>query len=436
MVDMVNVMQPITKWAVALGSPKEMSRAAYHAVALAKEERPGAIHIEIPEDIAGMEHESKFLKHLPEPIRRPVPDEKAVRLAAEMIKSAKSPVIIVSSGGNRKLVTKQLKNLVDLTGLYVVGTQLGKGVLPDSDEHSLYSFGMHKKDYVNCAIDYSDLIITIGYNVNEHPPYVWNKDKNKKILHIDFAPAEPDEYYVPTMQVGGDISNTLWALQNHLKGVVFDTDYYQKVKKRLDEKYEEKIDSNSFPLAPQRIVNDVREVMAREDIVTLDNGIYKLWFARQYKTYSPNTLLLDNTLATMGAGLPSAMAAKLLNPEKRVLAVCGDGGFMMNSQELITCVKEKINVVTLILNDNAYGFIEWKQKNMNLPNYAMKLQNPNFVKYAESYGALGLRAESADELIPKLKEAFASNRPAVVECPIDYSDNNRVFNEELDGLVC
>ncbi len=436
-VDIIGVMKPITKWATSVTTARAIGQVALHAINTAHEERPGAVHVEIPEDIAGMELDGvEMYDNSSLPTRRPVADPKAITIAVDLIKDAKRPIIIVSSGGNRKLVTKQLKNLVDTTSLYVIGTQLGKGVLPDDDSHSLFAVGMHRKDYVNCAIDYADLIITVGYNINEHPPFVWNKNKDKKILHIDFQRVEPDEYYQPTFQVVGDISNTLWALQDQLKGATFETEYYRKLRETLMAKHEEKTDSTAFPLIPQRIVHDVREIMGREDIVTLDNGIYKLWFARQYHTFAPNTLLLDNTLATMGAGLPSAMAAKLLYPDKKVLAVCGDGGFMMNSQEMITCVKENIPVVVLILNDNAYGFIEWKQKNMNLPDFGMKLQNPDFVKYAESYGALGLRVESADDLKIKLKTAFDSGRPAIVECPIDYAENITVFNEELKNLSC
>lgn len=436
MVDVVNVMRPITKGTGTVTSAKLASRAAFQAIALAREERPGAVHVEIPEDIAGEEHESYFLKHLPLPNRRPVPDEKAIKIAADLIKSAKRPIIIVGSGGNRKLVTKQLKNLVNLTGLYVVGTQMGKGVLPDDDPHSLFAVGMHRRDYVNCAIDYSDLIITVGYHVNEHPPSVWNPNKDKAILHLDFKPAEPDECYLPTFQAIGDISYALWALQAPLAGHRFATEYYKNLRERITRIFAEDYLDASYPLIPQRIVHDVRQVMGREDIVTLDNGIYKLWFARQYQTYAPNTLLLDNALATMGAGLPSAMAAKLLSPDKKVLAVCGDGGFMMNSQEMITCVKENIPVVVLLLNDNAYGFIEWKQKNAGLPDFGMKLQNPDFVKYAESYGALGLKVTAADDLIPKLQQAFGSGRPALVECPIDYTQNFKVFDGELKDLKC
>lgn len=431
MVDVVSVMKPLTKWATSVSSVGAISRAAYHAVSLAREERPGAVLVEIPEDIAAMEYNSELPESLPEPVRRPVADEKAVRLAGEMIKKAKHPIIIVSSGGTRKLVTKQLKNLIEQTGLYMIGTQLGKGIIPDDHPQSLFSVGMHRKDYVNQAIDYADLIITIGYSVNEHPPSVWNKLKNKKFLHIDFKPAEPDEFYMPTFQLVGDISHGLWALQNELKGHQFETSYFKDLREVLLKKHEEKTTDARFPLIPQRIVHDVRSVMGKEDIVTLDNGVYKLWFARQYHAFAPNTLLLDNALGTMGAGLPSAMAAKLLYPNKKVLAVCGDGGFMMNSQELITCVKENIPVVTLILNDNAYGFIEWEQIEQGLAPFALKLDNPDFVKYAESYGALGLRVTSADDLIPKLQEAFASGRPAIVECLIDYSENIKVFNEEL-----
>ncbi len=436
MVNIVDVMKPITKWATSVTSKRAMSRVAVHAVTAAMEERPGAVHVEIPEDIAGMTWGSGTTSRGTYINRRAVADDKAILRAARLIKQSERPIFIASSGANRKLVTKQLKALVHQTDIRVIGTQLGKGVFPDDDHHSLFAVGMHKKDYVNCAIERADLIITIGYNVNEHPPSVWNENKDKTILHIDFQSAEPDEYYIPTFQVIGDISHTLWALRKQLQGVKFEASYYRNLRKLLIEKYREHTSSDAFPMLPQRIVHDVRKVMDPEDIVTLDNGIYKLWFARQYQTYYPNTLLLDNTLATMGAGLPSAMTAKLLYPQRKVLAVCGDGGFMMNSQEMITAVRENIPVVILILNDNAYGFIEWKQKNMGLPKFGMELTNPDFVKYAESYGALGLRVESASDLMPKLKEAFASGKPAIVECPIDYSQNQRVFDEELENIVC
>lgn len=434
MVDMVSLMKPITKWATSVSASRYASRVAHQAVSVASAERPGAVHVEIPEDIAGTEYSDEYATRGVLHENRAIASAESIQIAADMIKNSVQPIVIVSSGGNRKNITPELRALAHQTGLFVIGTQLGKGVLPDDDPYSLFSFGMHRRDYVHEAIDASDLIITVGYSAHEHPPAVWNKKKDKKILHIDFTSAEPDEYYIPSFQMVGDIAHTLATLLAPLAGMVFETEKFATLREKLIQKHSEKTDSVNFPLIPQRIVADVRRVMDREDIVTLDNGIYKLWFARQYRTFAPNTILLDNTLATMGAGLPSAMAAKLLNPDKKVLAVCGDGGFMMNSQELITCVKENIPVVVLILNDNAYGFIDWKQKNMNLPEFGMQLLNPDFVKYAESYGALGLRVESADDLIVKLKTAFTSGRPAVVECPIDYAENFRVFNEELKGI--
>lgn len=432
-IDTVGVMRPITKLAFTITSPEEMAEAVQRAMAVATTERPGAVHIEIPEDIAG---DNVAEMAAVEKIIYPpdAPDQQKILEATELIKSAQRPLIIVSSGGNRNHITDELCQFVETTGIFVVGTQLGKGALPDDNPHSLFSFGMHRRDYVHRAIDVSDLIITIGYSLYEHPPAVWNRKKDKKILHLDYTAAEVDEFYHPVDQVIGNVKTTLQKLAENLRGHTFDTSACGAIRELLIAKYAEKGKSPVYPLIPQRIVADVRSVMDHEDIVTLDNGIYKLWFARQYQTYAPNTILLDNTLATMGAGLPSAMAAKLLYPNKKVLAVVGDGGFMMNSQELVTCIKENIPVVTLILNDNAFGFIEWKQKNMGLPEHAMKLTNPDFVKYAESYGVLGLRVESADDLIPKLKTAFESGRPTVIECPIDYSENTKVFNEELKTL--
>lgn len=433
-VDVVSVMRPITKWATSVEAPEQIARIAERAVTLAAAERPGAVHVEIAEDVAGMDVpqavEPITLAEIP--VSEPAPS--AIAAATALIKKARRPIVIVSSGGNRARVTAELTKLVESTGLYVIGTQLGKGVLPDDHPQSLFALGLHRQDYVNAAIDASDLLITIGYHINEHPPALWNKNKDKPILHLAGSTAETDEYYQPTAEVVGHLPDVLAALTAALVGTRFNFSELAALREKLIQKYAEKSDDPSFPLRPQRIVADVRAVMGREDIVTLDNGIYKLWFARQYRTFAPNTLLLDNTLATMGAGLPSAMAAKLLYPDKKVLAVCGDGGFMMNSQELATCVKENIPVVTLILNDNAYGFIEWKQRGAGLPDFAMKLQNPDFVKYAESYGALGLRVESAADLIPKLKTAFASGRPSLIECPIDYSENYRVFTEELKTL--
>jgi len=436
-VDIVNMMKPLTKRATQIQGPVTIPMKIREAFKIATTERQGVCHIELPEDIASENVDSMFKPQKPGVVRRPIADKKAISKAAEKIKKAKHPVIIVSSRAQRNMVHASLRKFCEKTNLYVIHTQLGKGALGDDHKNSLYAFGIHKMDYVNCVVQKSDLIITIGFSKVEHPPSVWNKNMDKEILHIDFTLARPDIYYNPTVELIGDIATNLDLLGEELKGYKHDGEYCKKIKKELDQKlFVEGADDNSFPLRPRRIVADCRKVLGKEDIICMDNGIYKLWFSRHYKTYDIGTFLLDNTLATMGAGLPSAMTAKLVNPKKNVLAVVGDGGFMMNSQELETAVRLKLNVIVLILNDNAYGFIKWKQKNMKFKDYGLDLGNPDFVKYAESYGAKGYRIKKADDLISTLKVSLKEKVPVVIECQIDYSENRKVWGTELDALTC
>ncbi len=436
-IDVVNMMKPLTKMAIQLQGPKRIPKEVREMFKVATTERQGACHVEFPEDIA---HEdiANSLKPLPAiKVRRPVADAKGVHLAAEKIKLAKSPIIIVSSRTQRTTVSKAIKKFCSATNIYVIHTQLGKGVLGDDHKNSLYTFGAHRRDYVHCAVDRADLIITIGYSPIEHPPYVWNAQNQKDILHIDFNPSETDVYYNPSLELIGDIATSLNMLRNTLQGYNHNGEYEEKIKKNLEKKlFVEGADDLSFPLKPRRIVADVRKVLGKKDFCCLDNGIYKLWFSRHYKTYEFGTFLLDNTLATMGAGLPSAMTAKLVHPDRRVLAVVGDGGFMMNSQELETAVRLKLNVVVLILNDNAFGFIKWKQQAYGYKEFGLDYGNPDFVKYAESYGAKGFKVKKAADLEPLLTKAFQEKGPVLIECPIDYSENVKVWNEELANLKC
>ncbi|MBI2138297.1 acetolactate synthase large subunit, partial [Candidatus Woesearchaeota archaeon] len=439
--DVVGMMKPLTKRAVQIQTPKNIPHEIRAAFKIATTERQGVCHIELPEDIADEQVEDKFKPHHPFPVRRPIADAKAIELAADAIKKAKHPIIIVSSRAQRTRVSSQLKKFCDQTNLFVVHTQLGKGVLGDGHKNSLYAFGLHKRDYVHCVIEKSDLMIMMGYATKEHPPSVWNKHLDKKILHIDFTPAEPEVHYDPQIEVVGDIAGSLEHLGEALKGYSFDGAYCSKIKKMLDKLlFSEGADDVSFPLRPRRVVADVRKALGAKDILCLDNGIYKLWFSRHYKTHAIGTFLLDNALATMGAGLPMAMAAKMVNPGKKVLAVAGDGGFMMNSQEMETAVRYKIPIVILLLNDNAFGFIKWKQEGMKFGNFGMDLGNPDFVKYAESYGASALKVKKADELLPALEKGFKlaekEKKPVLIECPIDYSENKKVWSEELDTLIC
>ncbi|MBI5391321.1 acetolactate synthase large subunit [Candidatus Woesearchaeota archaeon] len=435
--DVVGMMKPLTKRAVQIHSPRSIPKEVRMAFTTATTERQGVCHIELPEDIAGEDEPEGFVPHHAVKIRRPIADQTAIDLAVACIKNAKQPLIMVSSRAQRTRVHEALRSFCSATNLYVVHTQLGKGALGDDHPNSLFAFGMHKRDYVHCLIDTCDVIITVGYSPLEHPPSVWNKERKKKILHIDFTPAEPEMYYDPCSQVIGDIAASLDMLQRELQGYGYDASLHQRTRENLEEKlFKEGSNDTSFPLKPRRIVADCRAVLGKKDIVCLDNGIYKLWFSRHYKTYNICTFLLDNALATMGAGLPSAMAAKLVHPDRRVLAVCGDGGFMMNSQELETAVRLKLKIVILILNDNAYGFIKWKQKNAGFQNFGMDYTNPDFVKYAEAYGAKGYRVIAEGDLKKVLEQAFQQDGPVIVECPIDYSENVTILGDELDRITC
>jgi acetolactate synthase-1/2/3 large subunit len=431
LIDVVSLMRPITKSSTSILDPSTIPTILRNAFRLAQAERPGAVHVELPEDIAASATDALVQNRRYE--RRPAPDYKAIEAAAELINRAQYPLIIVSSGANRKLISGQLLEFVEKTGIYVVHTQMGKGVLSDTSEYSLFATGMHGRDYVNCAIDRADVIIPVGYNIVEYPPYIWNKHLDKKIVHIDFSASEVDKYYNPDIEVIGDVSCALRKLGEKISrknGELFRT-FREYLDTKLSQDFEKK-----YPLTPQEIVWHVRNVLSEDDILTLDNGIYKLWFSRLYKTYKPNTFLLDNALATMGAGLPAGIVAKMLNPERNVIAVVGDGGFLMNSQELETAVRHNVAVVVLVLNDNGFGFIRWKQQNMGFRRFGMDYSNPDFARYAQAYGAVGMKVNDGDGLSELLKTALSKKRPVLVECPIDYSVNYEAFSLELEHLVC
>jgi len=432
LVDVVRMMEPLCKKAVSIADPGTIPTVIRNAFKHAEAERPGAVHIELPEDVAEEETDAKVQKK-PE-IEIPRPDPAAVEKAATMICDAKNPLVIVSSGANRKAITDELEDFANKTGIYLVHTQMGKGVVPDDCVYSLFATGIHAHDYVNCGIDEADLIITVGYDIVEYPPYLWNRWLDKKIVNLDYVESVPDRYFNPDLEVIGDVAASIREIAAKIP---------EKREFRIFEAtrafIEGKINApvgKSYPPLPHAVVRSVREVLGRNDIISLDNGIYKLWFSRLYKAYAPNTFILDNALATMGAGLPAGIAAKIVNPDKRVLAICGDGGFMMNCQELETAIRYGIPLVVLILNDNAYGFIKWKQKKMHFEDFALDYGNPDFASFAESFGAAGFRVEEGDDLVEVLEKAFALNRVAVVECPIDYSVNYETFSIELGNLVC
>jgi len=432
LIDIVSMMRPITKDAVSIVDPGMVPTILRNAFKLAQAERPGAVHLELPEDVAECETDAQVQRR--GYMRRPSPDGEVIEKAAAMISRAEHPLIMISSGANRKLITTQLEQFIEKTGIYAVHTQMGKGVLSDESGYSMFATGIHRRDYINCGIDRADLIITIGYNIVEYPPYLWNKNLDKKIINIDFVEAESDKYFNPDIEVAGDIALTLRLLGEKVvcrkDGAVF-----KKMREFLSRKLALDF-RKQYPPTPQEVVWHVRETLGHEDILTLDNGIYKLWFARLYKTFRPNTFLLDNALATMGAGLPTGIAAKMLRPDRNVLAVTGDGGFMMNSRELETALRYNVPLVVLVLNDNAFGFIKWEQQAKGYPSFCLDYANPDFVKYAESYGAVGMKVREGDNLSELLRKAFAMKTVVLIECPIDYSANYETFSKELANIVC
>jgi acetolactate synthase-1/2/3 large subunit len=432
LIDVVNLMRPITKDSVSIVDPSTLPTILRNAFKLAQAERPGAVHVELPEDVAESQTDAVVQKR--GLVRRPAPDPKTIMRAAEMINTAQRPLIILSSGANRNLITRQLMQFIEKTGIYAVHTQMGKGVLSDASEYSLLATGIHKRDWVNCGIDRADVIITIGYNIVEYPPYVWNSHLDKKIINIDFAEAEVDKYYDPDIEIIGDISCSLRQLGELIAGRKND-ETFKAIREFLNRKLSLDFEKR-YPLTPQEIVWHTREALSHEDILTLDNGIYKLWFSRLYRTYKPNTFLLDNALATMGAGLSVGIMAKMLKPDRNVLAVVGDGGFMMNSQELETALRHDVPLVVLVLNDNAYGFIKWEQQSKGFASFGLDHSNPDFVKYAESYGAVGMKVKVGDSLSELIRRAFSLKKLVLIECPVDYSVNYETFSKDLANIAC
>jgi len=354
-----------------------------------------------------------------------------------MIESSLHPIILIGAGANRKRTQKALKNFIDKTGIPFFDTQMGKGVV--DERHALYigTAALSDNDYLHCAINNADLIINVGHDIIEKPPFFMDSD-GQKVIHINFSSAHIDEVYFPQLEVIGDIADSI-DLLTELREVqkTWDFRYYlEEVKVESENHISECSNETRFPIVPQRIVADIRDAMPSDGIITLDNGIYKIWFARNYKAHLPNTILLDNALASMGAGLPSAIAAKIVYPDRKVMAICGDGGFMMNSQELETAVRLKLNLTVIILNDNAFGMIKWKQMQMGFEDFGLDFNNPDFAKYAESYGAFGHKVESTEDLKNKLKHCLNTDGVHLLEIPVDYSENERVLIKELRERVC
>ena len=434
--DVVGLFKPVTKWAHSIIHPDIIPEVVRKAFKLAQMEKPGACHIELPEDMAKAKASTDPI--LPQRMRRPVPDDKIVDQAIALIRQAKRPLILAGNGAIRKRASKQLKRFVEATGIYVISTFMGKGAVPYTWPQSLYTIGLQSKDVVSCAVDAADVVITLGYDLVEYHPRFWNQDNTHKIVNIDFLPAEVDENYRIDVEIVGDLAHTLWMMNERAEAHPLEFNVRQHAAAREEmsrELAQHKDDDTEGTIRPQKVLWDLRDVMGPDDILLSDVGAHKMWIARHYHCIRPNTCLIPNGFCSMGFALPGAIGAKLVYPDRRVLAVCGDAGFMMNVQEMETAKRIGANIVAMVWEDGTYGLIEWKQQTEFGRHTDLSFQNPDFMKLADAFGWRGFRAQNARDLRSTLEDAFDCGEPALVVVPIDYSENVKL-SKRLGNLVC
>ena len=434
-VDVVKTMGPVTKLARQIIDGNNVPHLVRDAFRIAKAEKPGPVHIELPEDVAAQK-----VDRTPFPVTQVLPpgaSTSAIEHAARLIRDAKRPLLSIASACNRNQSAPALRDFVDRTGLYFFSTQMGKGAIDERHPRCLGTAALSDLDYLHCAIDRADLIVNVGHDVSEKPPFLMRRE-GQTVIHVSYFAAEMDDVYFPQHEVIGCTATNMKMLADAIEpSSSWDLSYFGRLRGQVESQvFTDKADDERFPSIPQRIVADARRAMPSEGIVSLDNGMYKIWFARNYQAHEPNTVLLDNALATMGAGLPAAMAAKLVHPERRVLAVCGDGGFMMSSQELETAVRLGLDLVILVLRDDGYGMIKWKQAGGAFPSFGLDFGNPDFVAFAEAFGARGERIQKSGQLTGAIREAFDRGGVNLLEVPVNYSENEAVFLDELRKKTC
>ena len=437
--DVVGMFKPVTKWGQTIRHPNSIPEVVRKAVRLARSEKPGACLIELPEDIARLDSTQP-----PVPVRRfrrPVPDDTIVDRAWALIRDAKRPLILAGNGTIRKRASAQLRQFVESTGIGVVTTFMAKGCIDMDDARCLYTIGLQASDHASCALDASDLVITLGYDMVEYHPRLWNADVPHRIVHIDFIPAEIDDHYQIDVEVVGDLAHTLWMLNQraHADGperLDYDHGRARRAREEMQADLEEhKDDDTEGVIKPQKALWDARQVLGPHDILLSDVGAHKMWIARHYHCHEPNTCLIPNGFCSMGFALPGAIGAQLVYPDRRVLAVCGDGGFLMNVQEMETACRLHSNVVVMVWEDHAYGLIAWKQQNHFGRHTELSFGNPDFMKLAEAFGWHGHRCERSVDLRDTLEQAFTETGPSLVVIPIDYAENQKL-TERLGNIVC
>ncbi len=431
-IDVVNMFKPIVKWNASITRPEIIPEVVRKAFKLSESEKPGATHFELPEDVAKLETDSPPMER--ERVRRPAADYKAVEKSFNIIKNAKRPVILAGNGAIRKLASKHLREFVEKTNIPVASTFMGKGAISDKAPQSLLTLGLKGNDHGLCVMKEADVVITIGYDIAEYDPDFWNIGVAKQIIDVDFLPAEVYQHYQPTVEVVGDISSALWEWNKRLDlEPIKCENWYGKTRAAILEDISSY--SNDEVLTVPGSLNVLREVMHDDDILLSDVGSHKMWIARNYPAYEPNTVIISNGFASMGIALPGGIAAKLAHPGKRVVAAMGDGGFLMNSQELETAKRLGLGYVVLVFNDNNYGLITWKQENHTGKSFGTELTNPNFKQYAESFGIKGYEPKSYAELKQNLEEAINSNEVTLIGVNIDASVN-AALSKRLANLSC
>tara|TARA_Y100000589_G_scaffold330484_1_gene380236 strand:+ start:1915 stop:3603 length:1689 start_codon:yes stop_codon:yes gene_type:complete len=426
--DSIAMYRPISKWAHSISKPANIPEIVRKAFKIAIAEKPGATVIELPEDVA--EENTNLKPLLVKKTRRAAADHKAVKEAVNLIADAKSPLVLAGNGALRKRAAKQVLRFAHKTGIGVVNTFMGKGAVPRTDPHCLFTLGLQGQDHINGAINKSDLIIAIGYDLVEFSPSAWNKVGDKKIIHIDFLPAEIDSSYPVSVDVVSDVADAMWQINEEInkshgdKLPLFDINDRQALRNTILDDFAMEKDDKSFPMKPQKILWEVREFLDPSDILLSDVGAHKMWISRYFQCDEPNTCLISNGFCTMGFAFPGSMGAKIAEPNKKILSINGDAGFLMNVQDIETAVRNKINVVAMVWLDGEYGLIKWKQQNsFNGEHSELAFNNPDYELFAKSFGAWGKIIKSPEELRPALEEAFEQNGPAIIAVPVDYREN-------------
>ena len=433
-IDIVRMMEPVTKFTKQIVDANNIPHLVRQAFRIAETEKPGPVHLELPEDVASEDIDRQpFAVTTPKP---PGASATALTEAARLVSEAKRPLLCLAAGANRHQTQAALESFVEQTGLYFVSTQMGKGAVDERHPRFLGTTALSDGDYVHCAIDRADLIVNVGHDLAEKPPF-FMREQGPTVIHVDYFPAGMDDVYFPQHEVIGCTAANMRSLAELIQpSPSWDLAYFARVKAQVEKNVYGASEDMRCPLVPQRLVQEVRAALPSDGIVSLDNGMYKIWFARNYRAHQPNTLLLDNALATMGGGLAVALGAKVVHPDRQAVAICGDGGFMMNSQELETAVRMKLDVAVLVLRDDAYGMIRWKQGTAGFPDHGLEFGNPDFVRYAESYGAQGHRITAAGELETRLRACLDAGGVHLIEVPVDYSENERVLGDELRAKTC